>query len=70
VPAEIDLSFVIEEPKSPAEVGWSADELPLGILLRAVALQKVDRFVRAGERIVFTEGSSAERFLGEGVVVA
>jgi hypothetical protein len=66
VPAEIDLSFVIEEPKSPAEVGWSADERRLGILLRAVALDEVDRFVRTGERIVFTEGSGAERFLGEG----
>jgi hypothetical protein len=66
VPAEIDLSFVIEEPKSPAEVGWSADERRLGILLRAVALEEVDRSVRPGERIVFTEGSGAERFLGEG----
>jgi hypothetical protein len=66
VVAEIDLSFVIEEPKSPADVGWSADERRLGLLLRAVALEEVDRAVRPGERIVFTEGSGAERFLGEG----
>jgi hypothetical protein len=66
VSAEIDLSFVIEEPKSPAEVGWSADERRLGILLRAVALEEVDRSVRPGERIVFTESSGAERLLCEG----
>ena len=66
VPAEVDLAFVIEEPNSPAEVGWSADDRRLGILLRTVALEEVDRSVRPGEKIVFAEGSGAERLLGEG----
>jgi hypothetical protein len=66
VPSEVDLAFVIEEPKSPAEVGWSADERRLGIRLREVALEEVDRSVRPGEKIVFAEGSDAERLLGEG----
>ena len=66
VPAEVDLAFVIEEPNSPAEVGWSADDRGLGILLRTVALEEVDRSVRPGEKIVFVEGSGAERLLGKG----
>jgi hypothetical protein len=64
--AEVDLAFVIEEPKSPAEVGWSADDRRLGIRLREIALEEVDRSVRTGDKIVFTQGSGAERFLREG----
>jgi hypothetical protein len=66
VPTEVELAIVVEAPKSPAEVGWSADDRRLGIRLREVALAKVDRSVRRGEKIVFTEGSGADRFLGEG----
>jgi hypothetical protein len=66
VPDEVDLAFVIEEPNSPVEVGWSADERRLGILLRTVTLEEVDRSVRPGEQIAFAEGSGAERLLGEG----
>ena len=66
VPAEVDLAFVIDKPKSPAEVGWSDDERRLGIRLCEVALEEVDRSVRPGERIVFAEGSGAERLLGKG----
>ena len=66
VPAEVDLAFVIDKPKSPAEVGWSDDERRLGIRLREVALEEVDRSLRPGERIAFAEGSGAERLLGEG----
>jgi hypothetical protein len=63
---EVDLAFVIEEPKSPVEVGWSADDRRLGILVRSLTLEEVDRSVRPGEKIVFAEGSGAERFLGKG----
>jgi hypothetical protein len=68
VPAdgEVDLAFVIEEPNSPAEVGWSADDRRLGMLLGTVTLEEIDRSVRPGETVVFTEGSGAERLLGEG----
>ncbi len=66
MPAEVDLAFVIDEPKSPAEAGWSDDDRRLGIRLQAVALEEVDRSVRPGERIVFSEGSGTERLLGEG----
>jgi hypothetical protein len=66
VPAEVDLAFEIEEPNSPAEVGWSADDRRLGILLRTIALEELDRSVRPGEEIVVAEGSGAERLLGQG----
>ena len=66
VPAEVDLAFVIEEPNSPVEVGWSADDRRLGIRLGTVRLEELDRSVRSGERVLFAEGSGAERLLGEG----
>jgi hypothetical protein len=66
MPAELDLAFVIEEPSSPAEVGWSADERRLGIRLQTLTLEELDRSVRAGDKIVFTVGSGAERLLSEG----
>jgi hypothetical protein len=68
VPAdrEVDLTFEIEEPRSPRELGWSSDERRLGILLRTVMLEEVDRSVRAEEKILFAKGSGAERFLAEG----
>jgi hypothetical protein len=66
VPAEVDLAFVIEEPNSPAGVGWSADDRRLGILLRTLVLEELDRSVRPGEEIAFAKGSGAERFLSEG----
>jgi hypothetical protein len=53
-------------PSAPLKLGWSAEDLRLGILLRSVALEEVDRSVRTGETIVFTERSGAERLLGEG----
>jgi hypothetical protein len=64
---KVDVSLVIEEPRSPLAVGWSTDDnRPLGILIRAVTLETVDRTLRPGERIVFAEGSGADRLLGEG----
>ena len=64
---EVDLTFEIEEPTTPLALGWSDDDdRRLGILLRTVTLEEVDRSVRLGEEIVFTEGSDAERLLGEG----
>ena len=66
VPAEVDLAFVIEEPNSPVEVGWSADDRRLGIRLRTVRLEEVDRSVRSQEKVVFATGSGAERLLGDG----
>jgi hypothetical protein len=66
VSTEFDLTFVIKEPYSPAEVGWSADDRRLGMRLHDIALEELDRTVRAREKIAFTEGSGAERLLGEG----
>jgi hypothetical protein len=68
VPAEgeVDLEFVIEEPNSPAALGWSDDDRALGIRLRTVTLEEIDRSVRPGEKIVFAEGSGAQRLLGDG----
>jgi hypothetical protein len=68
VPAdgEVDLAVIIDDPNSPADVGWSTDDRPLGFLLRTVTLEEIDRSVRPGEKIVFAEGSGADRLLGEG----
>jgi hypothetical protein len=63
---EVDLTLIVEEPNSPLALGWSADDRPLGILLRAITLTEVDRSVRPGEKIVFSAGSGSERVLGEG----
>jgi hypothetical protein len=64
---KVDVSLVIEEPRSPLAVGWSTDDnRPLGILIQAVTLETVDRTVRPGERIVFIESSGADRLLGDG----
>ena len=68
VPAEgeVDLTLIIDEPSSPRELGWSADDRRLGINVRGVTLEEVDRSLPFGEKIVFAEGSGAERLLGEG----
>jgi hypothetical protein len=68
VPAdgEVDLTFVVEEPTSPLELGWSEDDRRLGFFLRALTLEAVDRTVRVGQPILFSEGSGAGRLLGEG----
>jgi hypothetical protein len=66
VATEADLTFVIEEPNSPAEVGWSTDDRRLGIRLQALALEELDRTVRPAEKVAFVQGSGAERLLGEG----
>jgi hypothetical protein len=68
VPADgkVDLTLMIEEPSSPHELGWSEDDRQLGLLLRTVVVEEVDRGVRLGDEIVFSEGSGAERLLGDG----
>jgi hypothetical protein len=63
---EIDLVLLVDEPGSPLGVGWSADERRLGILLEALTLERIDRFVAVGERVLFCEGSGAERLLDDG----
>jgi hypothetical protein len=63
---EIGLTVVVDEPRSPAALGWSSDDRRLGIHIRALALEPVDRALRLGQRVEFSEGSGAERFLGDG----
>ena len=64
---EVDLAFEIEEPRTPLELGWSADDdRRLGILLRTMTLLEHGRSLRLGEKIAFSQGSGAERLLGEG----
>jgi hypothetical protein len=62
----VELTFEVDEPRSPVKLGWSEDDRPLGLLLHSVALDEVDRSVRPDERVGFGEGSGAERFLGMG----
>ena len=63
---EIDLVVVVDEPRSPLELGWSTDERRLGVLLEALTLEQIDRFVAVGEEVLFCEGSGAERLLDDG----
>jgi hypothetical protein len=66
VQTEMDLAFVIAEPTSRAEIGLSNDQRRLGIRLNAITLDRLGCLVRSREKIVFSEGSDAERVLGEG----
>jgi hypothetical protein len=63
---EVVLAFRIEEPSSPLELGWSADDHRLGFVIRSVTLEEVDRSLRPGEKFDFDQNSGAERFLGDG----
>ncbi len=63
---EVDLTFLVTEPRSPLAVGWNNDRRELGILLRSVLVGAEDRGVELGESIAFTTGSASEGFLGEG----
>jgi hypothetical protein len=63
---EVDLAFVIEEPSSPLELGWSTDDSRLGLLIRSITFEELDRSVQVEEEIVFGQGSGAERLLGRG----
>ena len=61
-----DLTLVIDEPRSPVALGWSGDASRLGVLIRTVTIGPVERSMRLGETVTFSEGSGAERFLGTG----
>jgi hypothetical protein len=63
---DVDLTLMIEEPRSPFALGWSRDPRLLGVHLRSITLEEVDRSVRLGERVVFAQGSGSERLLGQG----
>ena len=62
----IELSLGVDEPRSPLMLGWSEDDRPLGIHIRTLSVEQLDRRVEVGEDVVFSEGSGAERLLGEG----
>jgi hypothetical protein len=63
---EVDLTFEVERPRSPQELGWSDDDRRFGLLLQSLTLTEVDRSVLTGEKVVFAEGAGAERLLGAG----
>jgi hypothetical protein len=63
---EVELALSIPEPRSPRELGWSKDDRPLGLLVRGLTVAELDPSVSQGEKIVFSEGSGADRLLGHG----
>ncbi len=63
---EIELTFLVAEPRSPLALGRSIDERQLGIHVGSLAVEPVDRRVPVGEEVHFCTGSGAERLLGEG----
>jgi GT2 family glycosyltransferase len=64
--SELGLTLRVDHPRSPAERGWSTDKRRLGIHLRTLRLEAVDRSVRVGDKVEFGEGSGAQRLLGDG----
>ncbi|MFZ1993012.1 MAG: hypothetical protein WAU75_02805 [Solirubrobacteraceae bacterium] len=63
---EFDLILSVDEPRSPLELGWSSDDRRLGVHVRDLSLQQMDRSLAIGETVTFTAGSDADRFLGDG----
>ncbi len=45
------LTFVIDEPRTPLALGWSHDERQLGIHLRSLMLEQVGRSASSGHRL-------------------
>jgi hypothetical protein len=63
---ELAVTLLVDSPRSPRERGWSGDERRLGVHVRDLTLQQVDRSLALGETITFDAGSDAERLLGDG----
>jgi 2-polyprenyl-3-methyl-5-hydroxy-6-metoxy-1,4-benzoquinol methylase len=63
---ETDLTLLVDEPRSPLDLGWSEDARDLGIHIRSLAVGPIDHGVRVGETIVFSDQSGADRLLGQG----
>jgi hypothetical protein len=61
-----ELTFLVEEPRSPLALGWSTDERALGIHLRTLSVVELNRSVQVGETLVLSEASEAQRVLGDG----
>jgi hypothetical protein len=61
-----ELTLRIDEPHSPFALGWSTDDRPLGVHVRSVQVEEVNRSVWLGETVVFSEGSEGGRLLNEG----
>jgi hypothetical protein len=49
-----DLAFLIEDPRTPLELGWSGDERLLGILVRTMTLQEVGRLQKVRDSLADT----------------
>jgi hypothetical protein len=60
------ITLLVDDPRSPVERGWSSDERRLGVHVRDITLQQVDRSLELGETVTFEPGSDAERLLGDG----
>jgi hypothetical protein len=63
---ELKLTFLVGDPRTPAELGWSNDDRRLGLHIWTMTLEQVDRSVRLGQKIDFCDGSGAHRLLGDG----
>jgi hypothetical protein len=61
-----ELTFLVDEPRSPLAVGWSTDDRALGIHLRTLSVVERDQSLEVGQTLVFSEASQAERVLGDG----
>ena len=61
-----NIAITVDEPRSPAAVGWSRDVRPLGLYVRSLTLGEVDRSVHPRQSVVFGRGEDSGRLLAEG----
>jgi hypothetical protein len=64
-----ELTFLVDEPRSPLALGWSTDDRALGIHLRTLSVVELDRSMQAGDTLVISEASEVEQVLGDGWAV-
>jgi hypothetical protein len=63
---KVDLTLLVDDPKSPQSLGWSTDDRPLGISVRTLSVVELDGSVGVGDTISFSDESQADRVLGDG----
>ena len=63
---QVELTVLVEEPRSPLNLGWSTDDRPLGIHIQTMTVEPVDCRVAIGEDVLFSAGSGGDRLLGDG----
>jgi hypothetical protein len=62
----VELTFLVDEPRSPLALGWSTDDRALGVHLLTLSMVELDRSIHVGETLVISESLESECLLGDG----